>query len=228
MGLLPGLFNKLEQSNLYNELNLLSAALNIENSTAVRRTLDILVCPSNRRPRRPPRPDRAQHSVPRTIGATWPAAWFCRQSNTNCPTQDPTNLYCCLYDNGVTYQNSTVSMADITDGSTNTLLIGETLTGTWAQATSCCVRTNIDRTINQPINIQGMNYYMYWMSKHPSQVNFVNCDGSIRPVTRPDQQARPQQADDPQRGRDHLGRRNALSRPTIASCAPAWRLRRRY
>jgi len=82
----------------------------------------------------------------------------------------------------VTYQNSTVSMADILDGSSNTLLIGETLTGTWSNATSCCVRTNSDRTLNQPIVIQGVNYYTYWMSKHPNQVNFVNCDGSVRPI----------------------------------------------
>ena len=50
-------------------------------------------------------------------------------ANGTCPTQDPTNPYCLNYDNGVTYQNSTVNMADITDGTTNTLLIGETLTG---------------------------------------------------------------------------------------------------
>ena len=64
----------------------------------------------------------------------------------------------------MTYQNSTVSMADITDGTTNTILIGETLTGVWSRPTSCCVRTNIDRTINKPIVFGGQNYYTYWMS----------------------------------------------------------------
>ena len=49
-GLLPSLFNKLEQVNLYNELNINLPPNNPENSTAVRRTLDVLVCPSNRRP----------------------------------------------------------------------------------------------------------------------------------------------------------------------------------
>ena len=83
----------------------------------------------------------------------------------------------------MTYQNSTVNMADITDGTTNTLLMGETLQGNWSQATSCCVRTNIDRTINKPIIVGNVNYYTYWMSKHPGQVNFVNCDGSIRSVS---------------------------------------------
>ena len=45
-------------------------------------------------------------------------------------------------------------MADITDGTSNTVLIGETLTGTWAEATSCCVRTTMDRTINRPIQLE--------------------------------------------------------------------------
>ena len=34
-----------------------------------------------------------------------------------------------IYDNGMTYQNSEVSIADITDGTSNTILIGETLDG---------------------------------------------------------------------------------------------------
>ena len=181
-GMLPGLFNKLEQTNLYNELNLLLPPSNIENSTAVRRTLDILVCPSNRRPTTTTQTGSSQQLGPSDYRGNMAGGMILPAVNTNCPTQDPTNPYCCLYNNGVTYQNSSVSLADITDGSSNTLLIGETLTGTWASATSCCVRTNIDRTINQPINIQGTNYYVYWMSKHPSQVNFVNCDGSVRPV----------------------------------------------
>ena len=57
--------------------------------------------------------------------------------NGQCPTLDPTNPFCLYYDNGMTYQNSTVSMADITDGTTNTILMGETLdpNGTWCLAT---------------------------------------------------------------------------------------------
>jgi prepilin-type processing-associated H-X9-DG protein len=74
-------------------------------------------------------------------------------------------------------------MADISDGTSNTVLIGETLTGTWAEATSCCVRTTMDRTLNKPIRVGGVNYYTYWMSKHPNLVNFARCDGSVSVVT---------------------------------------------
>src|SRR5262249_51377218 len=70
-----------------------------------------------------------------------------------------------------------------------TVLIGETITslGVWSQATSCCVRSNIDRTINKPIVVQTstgpVNYWTYWSSKHPNLVNYAFCDGSIRAVT---------------------------------------------
>lgn len=188
-GLLPALFSKLEQVNLYNELNLnfppaLPNGVPIpQNSTAVRRTLDVLVCPSNRRPQAVSQAGTTAKYGPSDYRGNQAGGMLLAANGTTCPTLDPTNIYCDNVDNGVTYQNSTVNIADITDGTSNTLLIGESLTGNWSQATSCCVRTNIDRTINQPIVISGVNYYTYWMSKHPGQVQFVNCDGSIRPVS---------------------------------------------
>jgi prepilin-type N-terminal cleavage/methylation domain-containing protein len=182
-GLLPCLFNKLEQTNLYSELNINLPPTNIENSTAIRRTLDVLVCPSNRRPVTVTQTGSTQQMGPSDYRGNMAGGMVLPVQGSNCPTQDPTNVYCCLYDNGVTYQNSSVSIADITDGTSSTLLIGETLTGFWSMATSCCVRTNTDRTLNQPIIVQGVPYNTYWMSKHPSQVNFVNCDGSVRTIT---------------------------------------------
>ena len=95
-------------------------------------------------------------------------------SGSNCLTPDVTNTYCLVYDNGLTFQNSAVNMADITDGTSTTVIFGESLTptGVWALATSSTVRTNIDRTINKPILYNNLNYYTYWMSKHPAMVNF--------------------------------------------------------
>jgi prepilin-type N-terminal cleavage/methylation domain-containing protein len=181
-GVIPGLFGKLEQTNLYNEMNTFLPPTNIENSTAIRRTIDVLVCPSNRRPDTTTQAGSAQRIGPSDYRGNMAGGMIFPDANGPCPTQDPTNPFCLLYDNGVTYQNSTVNIADIQDGTTNTILMGETLSGNWSMATSCCVRTNVDRTLNRPIVVQGVNYYTYWMSKHPGQVNFVNCDGSVRPV----------------------------------------------
>lgn len=180
-----GFFTKLEQGNLFNELNFNFEPKNVVNSTAVRRTMTVFVCPSNRRPETTTATNTAQRMGPSDYRANMAAGMILPDAAGNCPTQDPTNPFCLNFDNGVMFQNSRVGIADITDGTTNTCLIGETIapTGVWAPADNCCVRTNTDRTINRPIVFQGKNYYTYWSSKHPNQVNFVNCDGSIRTIT---------------------------------------------
>ena len=104
-----------------------------------------------------------------------------------------------MYDNGVMYQNSTVNMADITDGTSTTIMIGESLYpfGVWSQATSCCVRTNIDRTINKPItltvNSVTSNYWTYWASKHPEPGQFRLLRWHRAAGQCPDQQGHPEQ-----------------------------------
>jgi prepilin-type N-terminal cleavage/methylation domain-containing protein len=182
-GLLPGLFGKLEQTNLYAEMNIVLPPTYPDNATSIRRTLDVLVCPSNRRPVATTQTGSTQLIGPSDYRGNMAAGMVNADPNSNCPTQDPTNFYCLYYDNGLAYQNSTVRIADISDGTTNTILMGETLTGNWSMATSCCVRTNIDRTLNKPIIVQNVAYKSYWMSMHPGQVNFVNCDGSVRTVS---------------------------------------------
>ncbi len=181
---LIGLFRNLEQGNLFNEINFDFSPSDVNNSTAVRRTLTAFVCPSNRRPETTTQVGSTQKMGPSDYRGNMAAGMILPDASGPCPTQDPKNVYCCNYDNGVTYQNSKVGMADITDGTSNTCLIGETIApnGVWAPATSCCVRSNNDRTINRPIVSGGKNYYTYWSSKHPGTVNFVNCDGSIRSI----------------------------------------------
>jgi len=193
-----GLFLKLEQGNIYNELNITGLPSNdVGNTTGVRRTMTVFVCPSNRKAVTTAstntnnavaklgasdyRGSLASGYVPGikpvyTPGSTDPT----NTTDNNTPVAAPVLG---IFDTGVSYMNSATSIADITDGTTNTILMGESLTGTWAEASSCCVRTTIDRQVNKPIQIKGVNSYTYWMSKHPNGVNFLKCDGSVSTVT---------------------------------------------
>jgi prepilin-type N-terminal cleavage/methylation domain-containing protein len=187
---LVGLFLKLEQANLYNEINFSLSPYFPDNATSIKRSIDGFVCPSNRRATGVSTTATALKVGPSDYRGNM-AAGMVAPGTGSCPTPytiaNATNPACLVYDNGVTYQNSQTSMADITDGTSMTMLIGESLQGNWPDATGCCVRTNIDRTVNKPIvvNNNGIitNYYVYWSSKHPNLVNFVRCDGSVTPVT---------------------------------------------
>jgi hypothetical protein len=189
-GMMPSLFGKLELTTLYNELNINLPPNNPENATSVRRTIDTLVCPSNRRPETTTSVGSVQKLGPSDYRGNMSSGMVLPDPNGPCPTLDPSNgggpnnPACWIYDNGIAYQNSTVNMADITDGSTNTIMMGETLdpNGVWAFATTSVIRTNLDRTIGKPVIANGKSYKVYWMSMHPGQANFVNCDGSIRLV----------------------------------------------
>jgi prepilin-type N-terminal cleavage/methylation domain-containing protein/prepilin-type processing-associated H-X9-DG protein len=196
---LVGLFLKMEQNNLYQEINFSvyysqtsQGTTAPDNATAIRRTIDVFVCPSNRRPQTVNSGTGSQATSqlgPSDYRGSMAAGMVLAGSNSNCPTVDPTNVYCCIYDNGIMYQNSTVSMADITDGSSSTIMLGESIytQGVWSQAPTAVIRTNIDRTINQPVvqNVNGVStiYWTYWASKHPSGLNFGFCDGHTQFLT---------------------------------------------
>jgi prepilin-type N-terminal cleavage/methylation domain-containing protein/prepilin-type processing-associated H-X9-DG protein len=189
-----GLFLKMEQGNLFNEINFNLPTQMPDNATAVRRTITGFVCPSNRRATTVQ--TSTGSSLTSTLGPSdyrgnMAAGMIVPSSDSGCPTLDSTNPFCLVYDNGITYQNSTVGMADITDGTSTTAIYGECVDpkGVWSQATNSCIRTNSDRTINKPIIVTNQltgsatTYWWYWASKHPGMVNFGFCDGSVRTVT---------------------------------------------
>jgi prepilin-type N-terminal cleavage/methylation domain-containing protein/prepilin-type processing-associated H-X9-DG protein len=193
---LTGLFLKMEETNLWNEINFnfppqwqASTSGNSPwtphpvNSTSVRRSLEFFVCPSNRKPAAAKTTTVNSSGQSTTVVSLGPSDY---RGNMAAGVQagcnpSATNIDCQIFDNGLTFRNSTVGMADITDGTAFTMFCGETLNGTWPDATSCCIRTTMDRTINKPI--PGTNVITYWASRHNGVVNFARCDGSVSSIS---------------------------------------------
>lgn len=97
--------------------------------------------------------------------------------------------------NGVFYQNSQVNFRDVTDGTTQTFLFGETLFGFWGDSYSCCARAKDDITTPQ----NSPNFDTYWLSPDPVQgpisffgfgsfhadiCNFTMVDGSAKSIAK--------------------------------------------
>jgi prepilin-type N-terminal cleavage/methylation domain-containing protein len=98
--------------------------------------------------------------------------------------------------NGMLYRNSAVKMADVTDGTSNTIMIGEAVYGFWADGFSCCVRvwddTNhpdlwdtywrviVPTSTGSTITLQ----YLSFGSSHGDLANFALADGSTRSVSK--------------------------------------------
>ncbi|MFO0960723.1 MAG: DUF1559 domain-containing protein [Isosphaeraceae bacterium] len=181
---LCGLLLNLELQNNYNEINFWVPTYDPGNVTSIRRTVDILLCPSNSR-KNNVTPSSGTGTPAPKIGATDYRANMAAGRIAGC-TDDPTDIYLCYaFDNGISYCNSEVSMRDLSDGTSNTIMMGEALEGNWPEASSCCVRTTAEttRNLNKPLIINGKSYWTYWSSKHPNQVNFAKCDGSVGPIS---------------------------------------------
>ena len=113
--------------------------------------------------------------------------------------------------NGMFFDNSHITMRDISDGSSNTFLFGETLFGFWADRYSCCARArdvqvpnpNFDEHWTAPTQAAtsgggGANmmscpsiqstmdqiHFFGWGSFHDDLVNFALADGSVHAVAK--------------------------------------------
>ena len=97
--------------------------------------------------------------------------------------------------NGVMYRSSKTRLSDVADGTTHTLLIGESLMGLWGDGYSCCVRVADDNNDNVPDRMVGNQpqafdtwwtnagvHYFGFGSWHPDVVVFGFVDGRATTV----------------------------------------------
>lgn len=99
------------------------------------------------------------------------------------------------YQNGIGYMNSQVNTASISDGTTSTIMFGESQYGFWGDALSCCVRVPAQsegrpslfdyNTGLIPVSAPASVYAIFGFgSMHPQVVAFTMSDGSARLINK--------------------------------------------
>lgn len=161
-----------------------------------RRGIESYVCPSN----------AMSASRPESLGYTnyrGNLGWFPDSdaglyvvSNPNQPNGTRANgtpVDTIVSGTGMFFPNSAVRIADIRDGGTQTIMLGETLYGFWADGQSCCARTRnneplFDEFINvSPASSSGgltepVNFT--WGSWHKDQAIMGFADSHVSPIAK--------------------------------------------
>jgi prepilin-type N-terminal cleavage/methylation domain-containing protein/prepilin-type processing-associated H-X9-DG protein len=177
-----------EQDNLFRQIDL---AQPVETQPAIQQVLKVFLCPSDQ-------PPAAAFSITDPTGATicqaGPSSYAATVGDDSSEVDDPAG-------NGVFYRNSHVKLTEITDGTSNTVFLGDRAwadtQGVWAGVVTGAVcrpgPTNPWATTTGPaqalvlvhnnwINIKtdadgGLDDFS---GKHPGGVNVLLGDGSVR------------------------------------------------
>jgi prepilin-type N-terminal cleavage/methylation domain-containing protein len=115
----------LEQDNVFRQLNL---GQPVQNSPAIQTMIAMYVCPADLTP---PGPFPVPNAFSNTVCLAAPSSYAACVGGDESETSDPVGL-------GVFYRNSQTRLTDISDGTSNTILIGERAwahaNGVWAGA----------------------------------------------------------------------------------------------
>ena len=108
------------------------------NEQYIRTNVQSYICPSARSlPTARPGQGASQNWAYSTYRGNMGA--FDNNPTTN-PDPNPSNPNIPRTPNGMLYANSAVRMGDVNDGTSNTLMLGDSIFGYWADGFSCCVR----------------------------------------------------------------------------------------
>jgi prepilin-type N-terminal cleavage/methylation domain-containing protein/prepilin-type processing-associated H-X9-DG protein len=184
----------LEQDNLYRQLNLNQP---VPQSPGIQATLPVYLCPSDLLP-------AGAFAVPdgfgKTVALAGPSSYAGCVGGDESDTTGPIGA-------GIFYRNSKTRIADVTDGTSNTLLIGErawsNANGVWSgaipggvivrgesnpcqpvvpgawfpAATLVLAHAHLNNALLDPDGSAGMDDFG---SRHSGGANFVFADGSVR------------------------------------------------
>ena len=118
--------------------------------------------------------------------ATYRGSMGAYDPNAVPPTTTP------IVENGMLYRNSAVRMGDVTDGHSNTIMVGDSLFGYWGDAYSCCVRVWDDAahpdlwdTYWQVTPATGVNLQFFSFGSYHGEICvFALADGSTHNVSK--------------------------------------------
>ena len=190
---------QLEQATVYNAANILLAVEAPANSTVARASTNVYLCPSDPMPGGP---FAVTNAAGTTLALTSPTSYAACVGNDY--ADSTTGLNNDGIGNGVMFRNSRIRLADITDGSSQTILAAERAwsinQGTWVGVVNNGV---IRRGPANPCPTTGAAYYLAatlvqahgnvlntiqdpdgglddYSSRHPGGANALFGDGSVR------------------------------------------------
>ena len=187
---LVGLFLKMEQNNLYNEINFNLVHRRMpDNATAIRRTIDGFVCPSNRRPQTVNSGTGSTTTVqlgPSDYRGNMAAGMMIpnvsqrllHDARRTLPLASITTTASCIKTPRSAWPTSPTEPPP---RSSSARASGRKASGRRRPVPSFGPTSTGPSTSRSTQS--GIAYWTYWASKHPSAVNFGFCDGSVRPVT---------------------------------------------